>query len=89
VGIDGPVDLHELHAAKVEPEWQFRRDLYETALSHFESGRWTDACATLYPMLAGQEGRYDLPTLSLIGRAIECLKTNPADFDPVLHLTDK
>jgi adenylate cyclase len=89
VGIDGPVDLYELHAAALEPDWQFRRDLYESALALYESGSWTEACRTLYPMLAGQEGRYDLPTLSLIGRAIECLKSSPSEFDPVIHLTDK
>jgi adenylate cyclase len=89
VGIDATVDLHELHSAEIEPDWQFRRDLYETALSLYESRQWTDACRTLYPMLAEQEGRYDLPTLSLIGRTIECLKSNPAAFDPVLRLTDK
>jgi adenylate cyclase len=89
VGIDGPVDLYELHAATVEPDWQFRRDLYETALGHYEACRWTEACRTLYPMLAGQEGRNDLPTLTLIGRAIECMKSNPAGFDPVIRLTDK
>jgi adenylate cyclase len=89
VGIDGPVDLFELHAAEIEPDWQFRRDLYESALALYESSRWTEACRTLYPMLAGQEGRYDLPTLTLIGRAIECLKSNPSQFDPVIHLTDK
>jgi adenylate cyclase len=89
VGIDGPVDLYELHAAEIEPDWQFRRDLYESALALYETSRWTDACRTLYPMLAGQDGRYDLPTLTLIGRAIECLKSNPPQFDPVISLTDK
>ena len=89
VGIEKPVDLFELHATELEPDWQFRRDLYESALSLYESSRWTEACRTLYPMLAGQEGRYDLPTLSLIGRAIECLKSSPSEFDPVIDLTDK
>ena len=89
VGIEGAVDLHELHGLEIEPDWQYRRDLYEQALAFYESGRWTEACNTLYPMLAGQEGHYDRPTLTLIGRAIECLKTSPTCFDPVLHLTGK
>jgi adenylate cyclase len=58
-------------------------------LALFESSHWTDACRKLYPMLAGHEGRNDLPTLTLIGRAIECLKSSPTVFDPVIHLTDK
>jgi adenylate cyclase len=89
VGIEGTVDLHELHSVEIEPDWQYRRDLYEKALALYESSAWTEACKTLSPMLAGQEGRYDLPTLSLIGRAIECLKSSPAVFDPVLRLTGK
>jgi adenylate cyclase len=89
VGIEGTVDLYELHAAELEPDWQFRRDLYEEALALFESSQWTEACRKLYPMLAGQEARNDLPTLSLIGRAIECLKSSPPVFDPTIHLTDK
>jgi adenylate cyclase len=89
VGVDSPVDLHELNAAEIDSDWQARRDIYEKALALFESSRWAEACRTLYPMLAGQEGRYDLPTLTLVGRSIECLKLNPADFDPVLGLSDK
>jgi adenylate cyclase len=90
VGIQGTVDLHELHSAVHEPEWQRRRNLYEEALSLFEKKEWTECCRTLTPMLtAGQEGRWDLPTLSLIGRAIECLKSSPATFDPVVTLTGK
>ncbi len=88
-GIDESVDLYELHSAAVEPDFQALRDRYESALSLYESGRWSEAGKTLYPILAGQEGRYDLPTLSLMGRAIECLKSTPPVFDPVLHLTDK
>lgn len=89
VGIDGPVDFHELHAAEIEPAWASRRESYEAALTLFESGKWSEACKALYPLLAGQEKCYDLPSLTLIGRAIECLKTNPSVFDPVVALHDK
>ncbi len=89
VGIDSPVDLHELQALDEPAQWFARRDLYESALASYESGQWSEACRILYPMLADHEGQRDLPTLSLIGRAIECLRSNPASFDPVIHLTDK
>jgi adenylate cyclase len=88
-GIDGEVDLYELYAAEAEPEWEYRRNVYQEGLEHYESSRWAEACRTLYSVLHGQEGRWDLPTLTLIGRAIECLKSNPTRFDPVYRLTDK
>ena len=89
VGIERAIDLHELHAIEPDPEWRARAEEYEKALSSFEARRWSEACRTLAPLLAGQEGNYDLPALTLLGRAIECLKTNPTDFDPVLAFTIK
>ena len=35
------------------------------------------------------EGNYDFPCLSLLTRAIECLKTPPKLFDPVIELLGK
>ena len=89
VGIEGAIDLHELHAIEPSSEWKARSEEYEKALSSFEARRWSEACRTLAPLLAGQEGNYDLPALTLLGRAIECIKTNPTDFDPVLEFTIK
>jgi hypothetical protein len=43
----------------------------------------------LYPLLAGQEGQYDLPCLDLVARAVECLKAPPEPFDPVMELREK
>jgi adenylate cyclase len=89
VGIGHEVNLFELVAESASPDWQARRASYEQALSLYESGKWSEACRTLFPLLAtGQEG-YDLPTLSLLGRAVECLKAPPPDFDPVLELKSK
>jgi hypothetical protein len=39
-------------------------------------------------LACGRES-YDLPTLSLLGRAVECLKAPPDHFDPVLELKSK
>jgi adenylate cyclase len=89
VGIAHDVNLFELYAESASPDWLARRTSYEQALDHYESARWSEACRTLFPLLAtGQEG-YDLPTLSLLGRAVECLKAPPPDFDPVLELKSK
>jgi adenylate cyclase len=89
VGIKGPVDLYELHAAAVEPAWRAWRDAYEAGLRHFEAGELTEACQVLHGLLEGRKGHYDLPTLSLVGRAIEQLRNPSRPFSPVLKLESK
>ncbi|CAN5892190.1 hypothetical protein BH23PLA1_BH23PLA1_08680 [soil metagenome] len=89
VGIQGPVDLYELRAEAIEPGWQARRDVFEIGLRLDEAGDWAEACRTLYPLMASQQGHYDRPTLTLVGRSIECLKTLPSPFDPVFKLDVK
>ena len=88
-GIEGVIDLYELSSAPLDDRWTSFRETYEAGLDHFEVGRWTEACRTLYPLIAGREGQYDPPTLTLIGRCLECLKSPPAAFDPVLNLGAK
>jgi len=89
VGVSGAVDLYELHAESATPEWLAHRDTYENALALFEAGEWAAACRAIYPLLAGQEGRYDFPSLDLVVRSIECLKNPPKDFDGVVELSSK
>ena len=88
VGISGDVELHELHAHSASTEWQHRREAYEQALALYEAGRWSEAAQTVFPILTSGAG-YDLPGLTLLGRSVECLKSPPADFDPVLELKSK
>jgi adenylate cyclase len=88
-GVAQPVDLYELHSAASSTQWSARRDTFETALEHFESRRWAEACQVLYPLLLEGGGNYDMPSLHLISRAVECLKTMPAQFDPVMDLSKK
>ncbi len=89
VGIDGDVELHELHAETATPEWQHRSESYERALALYEAGEWSDAAQAVFPILTATGGGYDLPGLTLLGRAVECLKSHPASFDPVLELKSK
>jgi adenylate cyclase len=89
VGIAGDVELHELHAETASPEWQHRRESYERALTLYEAGKWSEAAHAVYPILTGGGEAYDLPGLTLLGRAVECLKAPPASFDPVLELKSK
>jgi adenylate cyclase len=88
-GLGEPVELYELHGAKAEPEWAHDRDAYEEALRLYEAGQWAAACAAVYPLLAGRRGRYDVPALNLLSRAVECLKPAAAKSDPVWEFTTK
>jgi adenylate cyclase len=89
LGIASEVNLFELHAESASADWQSRCESYEQALDLYESGKWSEACRTLFPLLATGRETYDLPTLSLLGRAVECLKAPPPHFDPVLELKSK
>jgi len=89
IGIDEHVVLHELHALALNPAWQAWRDTYEMGLRQFEACELSEACRTLHALLEGQAGKYDLPTLTLLGRAIEHLKDPARPFSPVFTLGSK
>lgn len=89
VGIPQPVDLYELHAEKAETGWLERRDGYEQALAQFEAREWAKTLQTLRGLIAGQQGQYDVPSLDLAIRSLECLKNPPDNFSPVLDLKSK
>jgi adenylate cyclase len=93
VGMAGEVELFELHSQQPNLAWESRRDSYESALSLFESKRWGEACHVLFPLLPEKHdapgAAYDLATIALLGRTLECLRTRPTQFDPVLELTNK
>ena len=89
VGMNTPVDLHELYAGTASAEWQAQRDAYETALALFEAGQWPACCRAIYPLLSMQEGHYDISCLNLLTRSIECLRIPPKSFDPVIEFTAK
>lgn len=89
VGILGAVDFYELFAEAASPEWTQRRNTYEEALTKFEAGDFGAACRCVYPLLATQEGNYDMPCLTLVTRSVEAIKYPPEKFDGVLELTSK
>lgn len=88
VGIAEPVELYELHPPPAPSAWRDRRDAYEAALIEYEGGRWSEAGRLLQPFLS-EAGEYDVPTLTLLGRSLECLKQPPAQFDGVWELHGK
>src|SRR5205085_288985 len=79
----------EYPAEEAPPEWQERCATYEAALGQYEASQWAECCRALYPLLQLQEGHYDIPSLNLIARALECLKTPPKTFDSVFELSTK
>ena len=83
------MDLFELHAEQADPEWLAQRDAYEKGLALYEAGQWGACCRSIYPVLSGREGNYDIPSLNLIIRASECLKLPPKTFDPIIELSSK
>jgi adenylate cyclase len=89
VGIHGAVDFYELHAETGAEDWLAHRNAYEAALTQFEAGQFGAACRNVYPLLANQEGTYDMPCLNLVTRAVEAIKNPPEKFDGIYELTSK
>ena len=84
-GFAEPVDVYELHAGPPTPGWTALRDTFERALRHFESREWSEACGLLAGSLStGSE--YDIPSLQLLSRAVECLRSRPDPFDPAMSI---
>lgn len=88
VGMAEPVPLFELKG-EADENWQQRRDIYESALAQFEAAEWRQACRTLNPLLAEADSAFDLPSLGLMSRSIELIKSPPLEFDPVWNLLSK
>jgi adenylate cyclase len=88
VGMNTPVALFELQG-DADDSWRQRRDIYEAALVQYEAGDWTQACQSLNPLLAATESTFDLPSLGLMSRSIEHIKSPPVEFDPVWNLSSK
>lgn len=84
--IDEALDLFELHAETATPAWQASRETYEAALALFEERRFAEACRRIHPLLATAETQDDIPTLTLVARAVECLKNPPQEFDPAIRI---
>jgi len=91
VGIKEAVDLYELHFGEsITPQWVTRCLEYENALQLYESGKFSEACRVLANVLAAQSDKeQDGPSLSLMARAIDALKSPPDSFDGVLELHRK
>jgi adenylate cyclase len=84
-GVAEPVEVFELHSGEVTPAWTTMRDSFEQALAHFEGRRWSGACQILAGLLTSEFG-YDIPSLQMLSRAVECLRSMPDPFDPAMTI---
>jgi adenylate cyclase len=85
-GMQEAVTLYELYGEGAPADWLARRDAYESALTLYEEGHWSQACQSLIPLLAGER---DTPALKLMRRASECLEAPPQTFDRVIDVSSK
>jgi adenylate cyclase len=90
-GVETPTVLFELQGDAPAREWVRLRDTYEKGLAMYEAGQWSRACRTVAPLLAaaGEDDRYDIPTLKLLRRAWECLESRPSPFVPIIDVSAK
>ncbi len=88
-GMVRPIDVFDVAPDSNDPKWRAQRNAYEQALQLFESNRWAEACQRLQPLLSAGQTGYDVPSLTLMSRAIHCLQNPPGRFDPVFVLQTK
>jgi adenylate cyclase len=88
-GMKDPVDLYQLLPEDASDDELKRRDDYEESLSLYVAGEWPACGRKLYPLLRGNEGSFDIPSLTLATKALECLRSPPLHFDPIWDLSSK
>lgn len=88
-GVPDPVDLYELRSTEPDPGWLRIKEVYEQALAFYEGEAWGDAWRTLSPLFAGHEHDFDVPSLNLMSRTLDCLRTPPSPFDRSFSLRTK
>ncbi len=84
-GFANPIEVFEVFEGEATPSWLERRDTFESALAHFEAGRWSEACRLLAGLLSA-DADYDIPGLQLLARSVECLRSRPEPFDPAIAI---
>jgi adenylate cyclase len=88
-GIAGAVDLYELRSKDVGKSWLARRDVYEQALADYESGAWDSSKKMIETWLAEHPDDEDVACRLLAWRSTNCLRSPPANFDPVVEFEQK
>lgn len=89
VGIDEPVELHQLQTNDADEDWATECQAYEEGLRLYEQGDWYAACNRLMPLIQRSNSNLDIPSLVLSQRAMDCLQRKPTEFDSVINLDSK
>jgi adenylate cyclase len=89
VGIENPSSFYQLQDTNVSKEWRAFRNAYETVLEYYESGNWVAASEAIAPIISQQNAQRDIPSLTLISRIVDCLRSPPKRFDPIWDLQVK
>ncbi|MBI1345721.1 diguanylate cyclase [bacterium] len=87
VGIDQPVQLHEVPEPESPPEWSQLQTAYQKALGHFERGEFTSVLELL--SVALRIAVNDRPSLLLLSRAATALSQGQTSDHPVWSITEK
>ena len=85
VGMDQAIDLYEMGNGR--SGFATLRDQYETALEHFEAGRFPQAARVLSTLVIDHPD--DVATVSLLARVVHQMQTPETHFDPVFAATAK
>lgn len=85
LGMATPVMLFQLHEGG--DQFEAIRDAYERALNHFEAAQFSEAARELSNLINEHPG--DIPSLNLLGRVVDQMRTDGEDFDPVYCPTSK
>jgi adenylate cyclase len=86
MNIPDPVVMFEVADAP-DAKWAELKRRYESALSLFEQAKFHEALPILGAL--AHEFPHDEPTVVLLKRNVENLRTSPADFNPVWDLGNK
>ena len=89
VGINEPVELHQLAIDDPSGKWAEDCATYEEGLRLYEAGEWYAACNKLLPLIQQSDSNLDVPSLVLSQRAMDCLQREPQNFDSVINLDSK
>jgi adenylate cyclase len=87
-GLVETVELYELSAASVQPNWGNIRERYESALALYE-GNQIEKCQAACQALLKEFGEADAPTKWLLAQTEKRLMAPSSPFDPVFSIETK
>ena len=88
--INQDIEFAEYISTNKSPLAKCIKNVYESALKHYEAREFGPACRDLYPLIANHNENYDTASLSLMAKSIEYLRKPPLpSFNGVEDLESK